>query len=77
MFSAGPAPIKGGVYGYICEAGLEPAVPALVLGGVAMGIVSWTTGEAGSFEGKSLDEELAESVFFKAAAMPLEEEGDP
>jgi hypothetical protein len=64
------------VYGYICETGLEPAVPALVLASVAVGVVSRTVGEGGSFEGKSLEEELAESVFFKAA-IPLEEEGDP
>ena len=75
MFSAAPAPFKGGVYGYICETGLEP-VPARVLGGVAVGVVSRTVGEGCSFEGKSLEDELAESVFFRAA-IPLEDEGDP
>jgi hypothetical protein len=64
MFSAGPVPIRGGVYESICDTGLDPVVPALVLGGVSTGVLSRTTGEAGSFAGRSLEEELADAIFF-------------
>jgi hypothetical protein len=72
MFSAGPGPIKGGVYAYICDAGLDPVVPALVRGGVSVGVASRTVGEPGSFAGVFREEEL-ESVFLRKVVVAFEE----
>ena len=73
MFSAGPGPIKGGVYEYICDAGLDPVVPALVRGGVSVGVASRTVGEPGSFAGVFREVELAESVFLRKVVVAFEE----
>jgi len=76
MFSAGPGPIKGGVYEYICDTGLDPVVPALVRGGVSVGVASRIVGEPGSFAGVFLAEELAESIFLRKVVVAFEEEGE-
>lgn len=64
-------------YEYICDGGLDPVVPARVLGGVSIGVVSRTVGDAGSFAGRSLEEELADSVFLTVPRLEEEEAASP